>query len=144
MKKRTIKAFWIGIVIGVISLIVGAVGTGAVFYNWDSHADFSMSFPANVSSKTSSYYSINGNLELQVTQSKGKSTHKYSIYSQARNTSSWSTVISGITFKKNDVWDGEAYEIKTGAWKDTRFKVNKTKGVNTASKLELSIGEVGE
>lgn len=132
--------FW-GIVIGVVSLLIAIYGTHAIFKNWESQEDFTMKFSVNEYSKTSSYYSVDGDLKLRVFQESGNSNHRYTIYEQLRNDSSWKTVVSSLQFPENEEWNGENYDLNPGYYKDLRIKVNRTAGVNAASTLVITLGE---
>ncbi len=142
--KRTLKTYSLSIVLGIIGIVVGVAAWLGATYNWESHEEFTMTFPINIAAKLSSYYNIDGDLELLVVQSEGTSTCKYSIYSKQRYSSSYDAVVSGITFDENDYFDGDTYPINTTSFQDTMFKGKKTVGTNISSKLSLSVGIEGE
>ena len=135
--KKSIKAHDILAILGiVITIVIGALA----FPNWSSDEEFSMSFPVNSAEKISSYYACRAD-ELMVVQDTGSSSCKYTIYSQTRGQSSYKTVKSGLTFKNNDEWDGTTYSLSSSWWNDIRFKVKKTAGTGTASKIVMSLGK---
>ena len=138
--KRTVKAHSFLAVLGVVLSVVGIVVGAAVFPNWESHHDFELTFAKNVAEKYSSYYAVDAD-SLQMYQDEGNSKCRYSVYYQTRGASSWTTVVTKLTFDENGEWDGETYSLKSSCWNDVRFKVKKTAETSTKSTLCLSLGQ---
>lgn len=138
--SQRIKIFDIGLVLGIIGILVSGGFGLLLFPNWESHADFEMTFAKNVSEKTSSYYAVNSD-SLQLYQEEGNSSCRYSIYYKARNKSSYTAVVTGLTFPENDTWNEKTYSLKSCWWNDVQFKGRKTGGTTVKSTLVFSLGE---
>lgn len=141
--KKTTKAYLLVSILTiagiVISVATAAGGTYAIFNNWESHEEITISFKAKETSKTTAYYACNSD-SLSVCQEKGNSSCKYSIYYKSRNQKSYDKIDTGVKFFENELTTAP-YSLDAHWWNDVCFKVNKTAGTNVASTLLFSLGQ---
>ncbi len=141
--KKAIKAFFDPITLAIIGIVVSIAFGVVAFPNWESHAEFKLTFAKNVSEKVSSYQSVRSD-ELMVVQTSGNSSCKYSLYYQSRPQTSYTTITTGLKFSNNNEWDGDTYGLNSCWWNDVRFKAKKTAGTNVKSELAFSLGQTSD
>lgn len=137
---KSVKTY--SLFLAVFGIVVSVVAGALMFPNWDSHAEIEMTFPKNTSEKISAYYEVNSD-SLQMYQSAGNSSCRYNVYYQSR-TGSYSLITSGLTFDKNDEWNGITYSLKSCRYNDVRFKVTKTQQQAVKSEIVLSLGQADD
>ncbi len=136
--EKNIKAFFAPVVLFILGTAVTLVFGLAIFPNWESHQDFSMSFPKGSTLESSDYYACESD-ELIVVQTEGSSSAIYDIYMKKRGSTSTTTVATDLQFANNNEWNGEAYSLSSSWWSDIKFSVTKS-GTQKASELGLSLG----
>ena len=140
------KVIQIVIIIAALSLIVSIIGISLTVINnrYDVNADAAKELKFNFKSSgpqvgTGSMSPSKGTLYYGWTQKKGNTKCKYTwAYKQAKK-SSYKTLKSKISFKKNGKWYGEYKIAKTNGKNKYNFKMNKVAGKKTKSEVIVDL-----
>ena len=128
-------------VLGFTLTALGTIATVASTKNWSCSASFDAYFAKNDSLVMSDYYDLEKEVDLKPVQVEGDSSCGYKISNRRRFSSKYTTIVDNLSFKDNNTYYGTYSITNNGGIRDIQFKIEKTNGINSNSKLYIEVGK---